>query len=570
MNEELMQKNLEENRFQSAGIVDNIISLGIANPILENTVRNALAKDSSAAFQYAMNNGGIYQNNTFMGGNGLYGIARKWVPKKWKNGKNYNIGNLGPLQYNKFSAGSLDANSDSPISKLKTNIEANAPNIDTDSDIIATGFGFQKKAYSDFFNKLDSIGFKLDQARSPEVNLNEKQYKMYKDMTYETNGFFDLPNYNRKDYSYIDDNYKKILKTEESIDSYVDGKFEFRKKSLTEKMNKIESENYDAAKKQWKSKAAEEQYHSVEEKLNKWNKKAESVKSKMYDEKTVVDFIESTSHIKDGGTWTPLKLSGDFYAHFGQQVHDIAMQGDDLFTIAETTTKNGKKRVVNLTNSAIQESKILQDAIDLEDSIHKISNWNSNISKAYKEHSKKYLNNKYIKKISSEYGVGYTEAKKIATAIAKEEFIDGGTFLNHVASLGDEVGRIFASKTAFQKFMGNGVTKVLTGIQSGISATAWQLPLMIATAVASTNQENSIQNFVASYLYNPKMKELYQSSGVNRSMQISQNIHYSNLQDTQNIIIKHNTAERYLNDLDPINIGLDYSQKSFDLNPRNE
>lgn len=66
MNEELMRQNLENNRYQSSGIVDNIVTMGIANPLLENTVRNSLAKESSAAFQMALHNGGIYQNNTFL------------------------------------------------------------------------------------------------------------------------------------------------------------------------------------------------------------------------------------------------------------------------------------------------------------------------------------------------------------------------------------------------------------------------------------------------------------------------------------------------------------------------
>lgn len=95
------------------------------------------------------------------------------------------------------------------------------------------------------------------------------------------------------------------------------------------------------------------------------------------------------------------------------------------------------------------------------------------------------------------------------------------------------------------------------------------MPVTIATTTASINQENSIQNFVSSYLYNPKTKEMYNNEATNRSMQIASNIHISNIQDTQSIIIRHNTAERYLNDLDPINIDNDYSSKSFDLNPRN-
>lgn len=567
MNEELMQKNLEENRFESAGIVDNIVSLGIANPILENSVRNALAKDSSAAFQYAMNNGGIYQNNTFMGGNGLYGIARKIVPKKWKNGRNYHIGNFGPFQYNKFSAGSLEKGEASEIGKLKNNIEANAPNIDTDSDIIATGFGFQNKAYGDFFNKLDSMGIKLNKAVSSEVNLTEKQYKMYKDMTYKK-GFFDLPNYKRKDYSYIDDEYKKILQSKETIDSYVDTKINNRSNNLSKAMENFKKNNYDEATKKWKTEALEKKYNRAQEHLKKRTSQAQELTDQLMNEKAVVDFIDGEHG------WNVKNLSDDITSGFNKKIkkyhemYDIDNVYDyDLFNIKKV--KNGKKNILNLTDDALDITKTIDDAISLERTVAKLGKSNSNLAKEYKIFSKQYVNRKNIEQLAKEHGIGIAEARTLAKTMAKDAFMATETFMDGVKDLGDDIGRIFASKTAFQKLMGNGVTKVLTGIQSGIAATAWQLPLMIATGVASTNQENSIQNFVASYLYNPKLKEMYQSAGVERSMQISQNIHMSNLQDTQSIIIKHNTAERYLNDLDPIGVDLDYSQNSFDLNPRN-
>ncbi|MFR4518438.1 MAG: hypothetical protein ACLT40_00565 [Fusobacterium sp.] len=179
MNEELMRQNLENNRYQSSGIVDNIVTMGIANPLLENTVRNSLAKESSAAFQMALHNGGIYQNNTFFGGNGLYGLFRKVTPKSLRSGQNANYGSIGPFQFNKFSAGSIDAKEGTNLSNLAQNIADNNPNWNIEDDVVATGIGFQKKGYKEFFNQLSDDGFELKKSLSKTVNVSKDKIKAF-------------------------------------------------------------------------------------------------------------------------------------------------------------------------------------------------------------------------------------------------------------------------------------------------------------------------------------------------------------------------------------------------------
>ena len=56
-------------------------------------------------------------------------------------------------------------------------------------------------------------------------------------------------------------------------------------------------------------------------------------------------------------------------------------------------------------------------------------------------------------------------------------------------NLGDDVGRHFASKTGFQKLMGNNATRFLTGVQAGMSSFLWQLPLMVVSTTASINKK---------------------------------------------------------------------------------
>lgn len=600
MNEELMRQNLENNRYQSSGIVDNIVTMGIANPLLENTVRNSLAKESSAAFQMALHNGGIYQNNTFFGGNGLYGLFRKVTPKSLRSGQNANYGSIGPFQFNKFSAGSLDAKEGTNLSHIAQNISDNKPNWNVEDDVVATGIGFQKKGYKEFFNQLSDEGFELvnslDITEAKKYDkLTKKQqvyYNKFKEHLKSDKEFMDAwtkygPNdertknaikrLNKNFYASENTEFGEFFNIFEKgkIQETVDEVKKLTKEDLLEpekiKFRKVKkshagdySKTYVNDKKKRSIKISDTLQRN--KRLKSFNERflnnKEDVIQGLLDEEVAYNaFINDFGHLdKMPREWNAETLSQDIYEHLTKKFNSTTSGKIDLTDI---------KKAENVND-------VLDDFFKLEKSFNKFGKrTTSEFHKAYaakiKELNKK-LSVKNIKEYAAKHGGKYSQAK---LALEKEVKETLGEFIKDniddaFRNLGDDVGRHFASKTGFQKLMGNNATRFLTGVQAGMSSFLWQLPLMVVSTTASINQENAIQNFVSSYLYNPKIKEMYNNEATNRSMQISQNIHYSNLQDTQNIIIKHNTAERYLNDLDPINIDLDYSQKSFDLNPRNE
>lgn len=525
MNEELMRQNLENNRYQSSGIVDNIVTMGIANPLLENTVRNSLAKESSAAFQMALHNGGIYQNNTFFGGNGLYGLFRKVTPKSLRSGQNANYGSIGPFQFNKFSAGSIDAKEGTNLSNLAQNIADNNPNWNIEDDVVATGIGFQKKGYKEFFNQLSDDGFELKKSLSKTVNVSKDKIKAFS--------------------------------SKENLKEYIKENVYGKNKEKIQKLRKTLREHKDFSS--WKEINQESSLEEIQRFFEKNGDMDEVVKNakdeisalhsnmKEEEQKIIREYKQYKKNFMNSN-WDSKNLSDDFYDFFTSNYKKVVNNGFDA-----TNADDVKKF-----------NSFMDDFVKLQTNFSKFGKSKSQIDKAIRAYVKSSRGKETAISLMKK-GLTYNQAKEqIAMNFVKEHF---EAFAKNFS---DEVGFHFASKTGFQKLMGNNATRFLTGVQAGMSSFLWQLPLMVVSTTASINQENAIQNFVSSYLYNPKIKEMYNNEATNRSMQISQNIHYSNLQDTQNIIIKHNTAERYLNDLDPINIDLDYSQKSFDLNPRNE
>lgn len=547
MNEELMRQNLENNRYQSSGIVDNIVTMGIANSSLENVVKNSLAKESSAAFQFAIGNGGIYRNNALMGSSNLYRLVRFLTPESLRSNQSNNLFGLGRYEVNKFSVGQIDPKRQAKMSGLSKNISSNLPDWDPKSDIIPTGIGFQNKGYKEFFTQLDKMGFKLDKAKSAEVNLDKSQYKIYQGLQK-----------GDSKYNYIKtDKHQKIISSNQSIDNYVGKKYNSKINKVDNEIKKLITENaekYDPTKLSFNDEALNKKYIDLLSKKNKIEIKQKTLSKRLYDEKDAYDFIKNnkvfnSENVSDD-LYNSLKnnyskiAKNDFNLNNADDAKRVQTFMDDFFNLEKTFNKFGKRATSEFNKIYSLKSKELAEKLKMSNIKQYAKQNNITISEAMSTLKKDVMNE--------------------LSSFVKDNIDDA--FRN----LGDDVGRHFASKTGFQKLMGNNATRFLTGVQAGMSSFLWQLPLMVVSTTASINQENAIQNFVSSYLYNPKIKEMYNNEATNRSMQISQNIHYSNLQDTQNIIIKHNTAERYLNDLDPINIDLDYSQKSFDLNPRNE
>lgn len=546
MNEELMRQNLENNRYQSSSVVDNILTIGIANSALENSIKNSLAKTSSASFQMALKNGGIYHNNALLGSSNMYRFARWITGGRFSNGKSEKVFGLGRYEVNKFSAGQLDPKKYGVLNDIGKNISSNAKDWDINSDIIPTGYGVQNSGYKEFFNQLEDIGFSLEKSLSPEVNLTKEEYEIYQG----------IKNKDAK-YSYVtSDSHKKIIESEKSIDEFANKKYDSKISNATKKSKELRNKVLDEKGNYLKN---ADEYEILDYQANT----SEAIKlsnAKRIEVDKLRKEYKAVQYIDDEINWNSKNLSDDLYNSLKNNYSKIAKNDFNL------NNADDSKRV----------QTFMDDFFNLEKTFNKFgkrttSEFNKIYSLKSKELAKK-LKMSNIKKYAKQNNITISEAM---STLKKDVMNELSSFVKDniddaFRNLGDDVGVHFAKRTVFQKFIGNKGMQFLSGVKAGTASFLWQLPAMVVSATASINQDNAVQNFVSSYLYNPKTKEMYNSSAVNKSMQISQNIHYSNLQDSQNIIIKHNTAERYLNDLDPIKLNDTNITSLFDLNPRNE
>lgn len=559
MTDEQMLQHLEKHRYQSTSVTETLLTQGVANSIFENIVKNSLAKETSASFQFALKNGGIYQNNALLGSSNLYNIMRKITPKILHSDSTFKILGLGKVELNKFSAGELNPDKKGYLNTLSKNISENLPRWDVESDIVSTGVGVQNSGYRSFFNKLADDGFELKKSLSPEINWTKKQLDMQSDIK------------TRKFVSEVGNNYEQIYSSDQSLKKYIKetitDPFDKEYGKLFEKVQEIEKKhNITSSTTEKEVMEILKNYDDVDyektrqmyQTLGKNQEKIEKINEEFKDYLFVTE--------NKPGAWTASNLSSEMNEHLMKRYKSMVDGIDfDIYNNTQELPKQLKKTV-----------EFIEDYGKLENSFSQFGKISGGaFNKAYKDRVSYYtkqLKIKNIKRYAMENEISLSKAFSVWHKQANEsiETMITQELKNSIGSFSDDIGRHFASKTGFQSFMGNDFTRLITGIQSGITGFLWQLPAMVVSTVASINQENSIQNFISSYLYNPNYSEMYQNSGVDKSMQVAGNIHMSNLQDTQNIVIKHNTAERYLNDLDPMNIELDYTQKSFDLNPRNE
>ena len=158
-----------------------------------------------------------------------------------------------------------------------------------------------------------------------------------------------------------------------------------------------------------------------------------------------------------------------------------------------------------------------------------------------------------------------------------EEFIKIGGKLQHYApsldkasdilrkELIEQSGKFFASRTTFEKIISSPLVRIATGAAISLPASI-SMPLMVATTgvgmAASIGQENAINNFINSHLYNTNQYDQYSSSEATSSIYSAANIRNVNLQALANSYQNINVANRYLNDIDPISS--DYSYKLDD------
>lgn len=146
----------------------------------------------------------------------------------------------------------------------------------------------------------------------------------------------------------------------------------------------------------------------------------------------------------------------------------------------------------------------------------------------------------------------YTPGMKTVTKELKEELVGG-------------IGKMFATRTTFQKIISSPLVRIATGAAIALPASV-SLPLMVATTgigmAASIGQENAINNFINSHLYNTNQYDQYSSAEATSSIYSASQIRNVNLQALANSYQNINVANRYLNDMDPISS--DYSYKLDD------
>lgn len=170
MTKEEMITNLEENRASGSGVGNftNIAYFFFGNPITDSMVVNAYAKTNSSSFLFALQNGGIYNNHTVMGGNFAYNFLynrkftgetlglRNWATKISKPFEKIPILNKSKTLRN-FSLNFISTKDLETTGKIVAET-AEKTGLDKTSEIVRTGWGFGKN-YSGFFGALKDLGY---------------------------------------------------------------------------------------------------------------------------------------------------------------------------------------------------------------------------------------------------------------------------------------------------------------------------------------------------------------------------------------------------------------------------
>lgn len=143
----------------------------------------------------------------------------------------------------------------------------------------------------------------------------------------------------------------------------------------------------------------------------------------------------------------------------------------------------------------------------------------------------------------------YTRGATIATKELREE-------------LAEAIGKKIAGRTTFQKIISSPLVRIATGAAVALPASV-AIPLAVVTTgigiTASVGQENAVNNFINSHLYNETQYERYSSEESMSSLYSASNIRDVNLQALANAYRDVNVANRYLNDMDSISSDYKYT-----------
>lgn len=222
---------------------------------------------------------------------------------------------------------------------------------------------------------------------------------------------------------------------------------------------------------------------------------------------------------------------------------------DEFFGILkEMGYEYGSQKIESFTKYGVRKTEVIK---------------NSKVIWGSKEFSDNFYN-MVLKDASDETVTKLVKAFKKFSQF--DDFVDG------VTDVGSEVfkkkfasaaAKKFATLTTFEKILSSPLVRIATGAAIALPSSV-AIPLTIATTavgiVASAGQENAVNNFLNSRLYNTNQFDNYTSEEATASIYSASNIRDANLQALYSSYSKINVANRYLNDLAPIS-----SDYSFEL-----
>lgn len=140
-----IDNNINSNRYEDDDYTLGRIAFGsfVYNPLIDSYIKNAYARNKGIAFYNAVNNGGFYNNYTFMGGNTIFGGEGSFLRKVPLINKLY--------EKTKFGEHSVLTNVNKRTGFNYINPSKNNARYVTDgyisnsNDILESGFGFGKK-----------------------------------------------------------------------------------------------------------------------------------------------------------------------------------------------------------------------------------------------------------------------------------------------------------------------------------------------------------------------------------------------------------------------------------------
>lgn len=187
-----------------------------------------------------------------------------------------------------------------------------------------------------------------------------------------------------------------------------------------------------------------------------------------------------------------------------------------------------------------------------------VTEWNaSNLSSKILEHFNN-ISTEQTKKIIDSFISTGGKIKDYSGTVTKEIMEEAA----------ESIGKKFAERTTFEKIISSKFMRIATGAAISLPNSI-ALPLTIGTTAlgmaATAGQDNAVNNFINSNLYNTNDYDNYLSDEAISSIVSASNIRDMNLQALYNAYSNVNVAERYLNDMDSISFDNNFTLEDVEV-----